>query len=145
MASKEGGTVAVLSSVGAAASTSSDTPSRRRSRASSRPSRRAASATPTRSHAERKLLALLRRAGLPPSATNAHIAGHEVDVLYATRRVVVEMDGLAFHATHAAAERDRTKDAALRTSGYEVLRFTWRQVTERPESVAATVAVALNG
>ena len=89
------------------------------------------SATPTRNHAERKLLALLRRAGLPPTATNIRIAGYEVDVLYAEQKVVVEFDSYAFHATRQAMERDRRKDAALRAAGYDVIRVTWRQLDER--------------
>ncbi len=66
-------------------------------------------------------------------------------MLYARQRVVVEFDSSTFHATRSAVERDRRKDAALRLAGYDVLRFTWRQVIDRPESVAAAVAVALSG
>ena len=102
-------------------------------------------ATPTRNDAERALVRLLTRAGLPPTHTNVRVAGYEVDLLYAESRVVVELDSYAFHATRAALERDRAKDAALRLAGHQPLRFTWRQVDERPESVAATVAVATAG
>ena len=89
-------------------------------------------ARPTRSRAERKLLALLERAGLPPTATNARVAGYEADVLYERQRVVVEFDSSTFHATRSAVEHDRRKDAALRLAGYQVLRFTWGRSPTAP-------------
>ncbi len=50
--------------------------------------------------------------------------------------MVVETDGHATHGTRTAFEEDRASDAELATRGYRVLRFTWRQLTERPGWVA---------
>ena len=97
----------------------------------------------TRSEAEQRLRALIRRAGLPQPQTNARIAGHEVDALWPNQRLVVEIDGFAFHGSRAAFERDRRRDADLQATGYRVLRFTWRQLTREPELVAARIAAAL--
>jgi very-short-patch-repair endonuclease len=99
--------------------------------------------TVTRSEAERQLLDLLRRAGLPPTATNTNIAGHEVDILYAHQRLVVEMDGYAFHATRRAFERDRRRDGDLLAAGFRVMRVTWRQLTEEPEALLVRVVRSL--
>lgn len=98
----------------------------------------------TRSEAERRLLALLRRAQLKPSATNTKLAGHEVDVLFADQRLVVEVDGYAFHRTRAAFERDRRRDADLAAAGFRVVRVTWRALTNEPEAVLARLAGALS-
>jgi very-short-patch-repair endonuclease len=69
--------------------------------------------------------------------------GHEVDMSYAEQRLVVEVDGLAFHATVQAAERDRRRDAALLAAGYRVLRVTWRQIPEEPERLLVQIARSL--
>lgn len=100
-------------------------------------------ATPTRSEAERRLLALIRRAGLPRPETNVRVSGHEVDALWKAQRLVIEVDGYAFHGSRAAFERDRARDADLLAAGYRVLRVTWRQSTEQPEAVAARLGAAL--
>jgi very-short-patch-repair endonuclease len=97
----------------------------------------------TRSEAERRLLELIRAAGLPRPQTNVNIAGYEVDFLWPQHRLVVEVDGYAFHGTRAAFERDRARDAALLAAGYRVLRVTWRQLTSEPERVVATLASSL--
>lgn len=102
-----------------------------------------AAADVTRSEAERRLLDLLRRAALRPTATNAKVAGCEVDVLFAEQRLVIEMDGYAFHRTRAAFERDRRRDADLAAAGYRVVRITWRQLSTEPEAVVARLAAAL--
>lgn len=52
-----------------------------------------------------------------------------VDLLLG-ERVVVELDGAAWHGDWAAAERDRRRDALLQAKGYRVLRFSYRQVVE---------------
>ncbi len=97
----------------------------------------------TRSEAERRLLALLRRAGLPPTRTNTHLHGHEVDVLYEPQRLVIEIDGFAYHRTAAQVHRDHVRDAMLLAHGYRVLRVDWRQIVETPEALVASVARAL--
>jgi very-short-patch-repair endonuclease len=97
----------------------------------------------TRSEAERRLLELIRAAGLPTPRTNVRVAGHEVDMLWPRQRLVVEVDGYAFHGSRVAFERDRSRDARLVAAGYRVLRVTWRQLTAEPERVVAILAAAL--
>ncbi len=90
----------------------------------------------TRSEAERKLLELLRDARLPPPETNARVLGYEVDFLWRAQKLVVEVDGYAFHGHRAAFERDRAKDQVLVAAGYRVIRVTWRQLEREPLVVA---------
>jgi very-short-patch-repair endonuclease len=97
----------------------------------------------TRSDAERRLRELVRRAGLPAARTNVKVAGLEVDALWAEQRLVVEVDGYAYHRTREAFERDRRRDARLLVAGYRVLRITWRRLTQEPEQVIALLATAL--
>jgi very-short-patch-repair endonuclease len=97
----------------------------------------------TRSEAERLLLRMIRAAGLPEPQTNVRVVGFEVDFLWAKRRVIVEVDGFAFHGHRAAFEGDRRRDMALRDAGYEVIRVTWRQLTDEPLRVIAHIARAL--
>jgi very-short-patch-repair endonuclease len=94
---------------------------------------------PARSVLEAQFLDLCRRAGLPHPRVNTRIEGIEVDFAWPAQRLVVEVDGFAFHGGPAAFERDRARDAALTLAGWRVLRFTWRQVTREPERVAAVV------
>lgn len=110
---------------------------------STRPAlRRAALAEPalTRSEAERRLLKLIRAAKLPVPQTNTVVAGWEVDALWSARRLVVEVDGYAYHGNRAAFERDRRKDAALTAAGYRVVRVTWRQIVDEPHALVALLA-----
>jgi len=97
----------------------------------------------TRSEAERRALALIRAARLPAPETNVMLCGHEVDLLWRAQRLVVEIDGYAFHSSRRSFERDRRKDRELGEQGYRVLRLTWRELTEEPEAVVATLAAAL--
>lgn len=80
----------------------------------------------TRSEAERRLRRLILDAGLPPPETNVRLLGFEVDFVWRTAKLVVEVDGHAFHAHRAAFERDRERDQALVAAGYRVIRVTWR-------------------
>jgi very-short-patch-repair endonuclease len=70
---------------------------------------------------------------------NARVAGLEVDLAFAARRLVVEVNGYRFHRTRKAFERDRERGAILAAAGYRVLRFSYQQVASRPESVAAAL------
>ena len=97
----------------------------------------------TRSEAERRLLALVRAAGLPPPRTNTRIGRYEVDFLWPEQRLIVEVDGFAYHASRAAFERDRARDAELTARGYRVIRVTWHQIANTPHAVVARLAAAL--
>jgi very-short-patch-repair endonuclease len=59
-------------------------------------------------------------------------------------KLVVEIDGFAFHGSRHAFERDRRRDADLVAAGYRVVRFTWRQIKHEPEAVVARLAVLLH-
>ena len=58
-------------------------------------------------------------------------------------RVVVEVDGFAYHADAKQFALDRRRDAALVAMGYRVLRFTWVDVVTRPAYVVEMVRRAL--
>ena len=68
---------------------------------------------------------------------------YEVDFLWREQRLVVEVDGFAYHSDRAAFERDRRRDADLAALGYTVVRVTWRQLVDEPAAVVARVAQAL--
>jgi very-short-patch-repair endonuclease len=89
----------------------------------------------TRSDLERRFLALCADHGLDRPAANARVEGLEVDAFWPRRRLIVELDGYAFHASRSAFERDRERDQRLTLAGFTVLRLTHRQLAERPEAV----------
>jgi hypothetical protein len=100
---------------------------------------------PTRSELERRFLALCKHEHLPPPEVNVWLAGFEVDALWREQRLVVELDGFAFHGARLAFERDRMRDAAIQLAGYRVLRVTHRRLEAEPGAVAGTVRALLDG
>jgi len=92
----------------------------------------------TRSELEARFLRLCRRHRLPRPEVNVRIEGLVVDFLWPAQHLVVELDGWASHRVRSAFEADRERDRRLKLLGYDVVRFTWRQLAE-PESAAATV------
>jgi len=97
----------------------------------------------TRSELEDRMLDLLDAAGLPRPEVNARVGRFEVDLVWRAARLVAETDGHAFHGSRRQVERDRHRDAVLTAAGYRVLRFTWKQVVDRPDEVVRAVATAL--
>ena len=96
-----------------------------------------------RSELEERFLELVCAARLPAPRVNVALTGLEVDFLWPEQRVVVETDGFAYHGGRQAFEADRVRDAALLTSGYRVLRLTWRQVTRERRATTATLRALL--
>jgi hypothetical protein len=94
---------------------------------------------PTRSALERGFLRLCDSHGLPRPEVNVFIERYLVDFVWRERRLIVEVDGYAYHRAPSRFESDREKDVVLGMAGWRVLRFTWRQVTERAAWVAAAV------
>lgn len=97
----------------------------------------------TRSEAEERLLRLVRRARLEPPETNVVVCGYEVDFLWRRARLVVEVDGRAFHSGDGSFEGDRHRDAVLVAAGFRVVRLTWKRLTEEPEAVLADLVEML--
>lgn len=98
----------------------------------------------TRSKAEERLLALIRRGGLPPPDVNRRVGGYEIDFLWPEGALAVEVDGFAYHRSRGAFERDRRRDAELAVLGIRVLRVTWEQITDEPEAVLVRIARLLS-
>jgi very-short-patch-repair endonuclease len=98
----------------------------------------------TKLHLERLLLDVCREAGLPLPVFNTVVEGYVVDAHWPGTMVIVELDSWRFHRTRAAFERDRARDLHLKLKEYNVLRITWRQLTERPREVIRTLRALLD-
>lgn len=94
----------------------------------------------TRSDGERRLLKVCRDHGLPIPEVNVFRHGHLLDVLWEQERVVVEIDGFSGHRTPAQLHADHQRELKLRAAGHIVLRYSDRQLRERPSEVAADIA-----
>jgi hypothetical protein len=85
-----------------------------------------------RSVLEARFLAFLAELGLPRPEVNASLrigdSWVEVDCLWRSQQLIVELDGHAYHSDRAAYERDRERDRALSAAGWQVVRVTWRQL-----------------
>jgi very-short-patch-repair endonuclease len=94
----------------------------------------------TRSAMEDRFLRFLASRGLPLPETNARlkvgVRRYEVDCLWRTFRLIVELDGHEAHGTRSAFEGDRERDRRLQAVGWRVIRVTWRQLTDQPEALA---------
>ncbi len=97
------------------------------------------------STAERLAVALLRRARITGWVANADIcdpAGRRIavgDLVFRTQRLVMEIDGRAHHVSAEQFQRDRERQNQLVAAGWTVLRFTWADLTQRPDQVVAVV------
>lgn len=100
------------------------------------------------SEAEVRVHTLFRRVGLGGWTANVPVLDGDgligiVDLLFGEARVVVEIDGRAYHSDDIAFQRDRSRQNRLISAGYRVLRFTWDDLVVRPDLVVATVRQAL--
>ena len=100
---------------------------------------RAYDPAPTRSELEERFLKLCDDHGIPRPQTNVPIDGILVDFVWRNRNLIVEVDGYAHHRSPEAFERDRERDVLLEVKGWRVMRFTWRQTTQRAGWVAAAI------
>jgi very-short-patch-repair endonuclease len=93
----------------------------------------------TRSELESRFLALCRRHRIPQPLVNASVGRFTVDFMWPGRGLIAELDGYRSHGGRSAFEADRARDVELQLVGYEVVRFTWHQVVERPRQVMAAL------
>jgi very-short-patch-repair endonuclease len=98
----------------------------------------------TRSDFERRLLSLIRDAGIPQPEVNATLTLEgqtlEVDFLWRRERLVLEADGWQTHRTRRAFVSDRARDRLLLRAHYRTARVTW---TDSASEVIATIRAAL--
>jgi REase_MTES_1575 len=105
--------------------------------------------TPTWNKFEGAFLKLTRATGLPDPEVNVWVAPDDgesamrVDFLWRAQRLIIETDGHGTHRTRQAFERDRRRDQRLTLVGWRVIRVTWRQLTRRPDQVAAMLVKLL--
>jgi very-short-patch-repair endonuclease len=86
---------------------------------------------------ERRFLAIVREAGLPPPETQRQLGRNRVDFFWPALGLVVETDSLRHHRTAAEQAVDLGRDQAHARRGLRSLRFTHAQVFHRPEHVRA--------
>lgn len=92
---------------------------------------------------ERRLVTLLRRAGVDGFVPGHPFGRDEIDIAFPAERVAVEIDGWSWHTDRDRFQADRTKGNALVRAGWLVLRFTWDDITRCPDDVVAQIRSAL--
>lgn len=101
------------------------------------------------SEAERRMAALLRKAGIRGWIANyKHRAPGgrvlaELDFAWPHERVCLEIDGWAYHSSRQSFETDRARHVALVADGWDVLRATWAQVTRESNPLIANLRATL--
>jgi very-short-patch-repair endonuclease len=92
-----------------------------------------------RSEVELDFTRLCRRAEIDAPQVNQRItvAGRsiEVDFSWPERKIVVEVDGYAFHGGRSRANADCDRDQQLAITGWRVIRFTADQIRDDPDEI----------
>jgi very-short-patch-repair endonuclease len=96
------------------------------------------------SELEARFIELTRRFGLPEPERQVDLGDDDgwigrVDFLFRGARVVVEVDGAAFHDGLLDHRRDAERDERLVAAGWTVLRFRWDDVVDHPARVAQSI------
>lgn len=102
-----------------------------------------------RSAAERMAVTLLRASNVTGWRANVEIHDERGligvgDIVFEPARLVVELDGQAYHVAPAQFQRDRQRQNRLVQAGWTVLRFTWQDLTRRPQHVVETIRAVLD-
>jgi hypothetical protein len=95
---------------------------------------------PPESELEQRFIDLLRGAGLPQPSRQVDLGDADrwlgrFDFVWRESRVVVEVDGAAFHDGHIDRARDTERAASLEALGWTVFRFRWSEVVDDPAAV----------
>jgi Protein of unknown function (DUF559) len=91
--------------------------------------------------------AVFHQAGLPPPDLQVWIGDDDevigrADFLWRRYNTIGEADGTFKYQTPARARTQLERDARLRAAGYEVVHFTWPQITRAPAQVIEAIQVA---
>lgn len=94
---------------------------------------------------ERLVAITLCEAGLPPPSLQYEVSfgrkRYRFDLAYPDRMIGIELDG-STHLVRAVWEADHGRQNALVNAGWTVLRFTWRDYTERRAALIHDVKTA---
>jgi len=69
--------------------------------------------------------------------------GIRVDAAFVDARLLIELDGQAFHSATCTFEIDRRRDQVAAAHGWMTLRFTWANLRDEPDSAIAVIRSAL--
>jgi hypothetical protein len=99
---------------------------------------------------EAEFLAFLAAAGLPEPVRQLDVGGDEgwigrVDYAFRPWKVLVELDGRAYHTANLDREADARRDARLRAAGWLIIRITSADLRDRPGEVLARLRQAMPG
>jgi hypothetical protein len=88
-----------------------------------------------------------RDQGLPPPDLQVWVGNEtemigRADFLWRAYRTIAEADGAIKYADPSRAMAQLERDARLRAAGFEVVHFTWPEITRAPGEVAASVRAA---
>lgn len=102
-----------------------------------------AAADGARSEAERILIKLLKDAHITGWKANYRLGRYVIDVAFPAHKLAIETDGWAFHHDQDDFQKDRVKQNEIALLGWQVLRFTWLDLTEYPQRVIAEIRFAI--
>ncbi|MEX0874177.1 MAG: type IV toxin-antitoxin system AbiEi family antitoxin domain-containing protein [Actinomycetota bacterium] len=97
------------------------------------------------SELERVFLRLLRKERLPEPRRQYKVGSRRIDFAYIDQRVAIELDGLGPHRKKKTFVDDRRRQNSLVLDGWTILRFTWEDLSDRPDDVVSIVTRALSG
>ncbi len=90
------------------------------------------------------MVQLLREAGIKGWQANFPAGPYVIDVAFPRQRVAIEIDGWAFHSDGEAFQNDRKRQNWLALHGWQVLRFTWLDLTQHPQRVLGEIRAAIS-
>jgi very-short-patch-repair endonuclease len=96
------------------------------------------------SAAERLLLKIMKDAAITGWEHNKPFGPWTIDFAFPAAMVAVEVDGWAWHMDVDRFRADRHKGNALVRGRWDLLRFTWHDLTNRPGYVASEIRAALS-
>jgi very-short-patch-repair endonuclease len=89
---------------------------------------------------------LFRDCGLPAPELQVELGQdgvtYRVDFMWKQFRTIAEVDGKLKYDDRSRFGYERRRDVWLRNAGYEVVHFSWQEITTQPDYVAATLRAA---
>jgi len=105
--------------------------------------------TITDSDLEDRFRAMVDRSGVPLPVSQYELLGPggafvgRYDFAYERCEALIELDSERFHMDPESFQRDREKQNRAQALGWTVYRFTWRDLTDRPDMVISVLASIL--